>query len=228
MAKSGYDFYLKKCLLPIAPKQLQIKVNNGNKTMSLINEGQINILKQPELTDIEFECLIPQIRYPFSVYKSGFKNAKYFLDYFEKMKNSRRPFQFIVSRRFPSGRSMFSTNIKVSMEDYRITEDAGEGFDLKVKVSLKQYRPYSTKTVKIIQETETPAATVEEVREATDSPAPETQQTYTVVKGDCLWNIAKKIYGNGSLYTKIHDANRDKVSNPNKIYPGQILTIPAA
>lgn len=52
-------------------------------------------------------------------------------------------------------------------------------------------------------------------------------QTYTVVSGDCLWNIAKKFYGNGSQYTKIYDANRGVIGgNPNLIYPGQVLTIP--
>lgn len=54
MSKNGYDFYLKKCLLPIAPEKLQVKINNANDTLTLINEGEINILKTPELTDIEF------------------------------------------------------------------------------------------------------------------------------------------------------------------------------
>lgn len=52
------------------------------------------------------------------------------------------------------------------------------------------------------------------------------QRTYTVKKGDCLWNIAKKFYGSGSAYTKIYDANTNKIANPNLIYPGQIFVIP--
>ena len=52
------------------------------------------------------------------------------------------------------------------------------------------------------------------------------QRTYTVKKGDCLWNIAKKFYGKGSLYTKIYDANTKKIANPNRIYVGQVLVIP--
>ena len=53
-----------------------------------------------------------------------------------------------------------------------------------------------------------------------------TAKSYTVVKGDCLWNIAKKFYGNGSKYTTIYNANQGKIKNPNLIYPGQVLTIP--
>lgn len=73
MARSGYDFYLDKCLLPVTPSKLQIKINNANKTLTLIDEGQINILKTAELTDIEFECDIPQVQYPYpSLHKGRF------------------------------------------------------------------------------------------------------------------------------------------------------------
>ena len=66
MAQSGYDFYLGRCLLPIAPPKLTVKINNANETATLINEGEINILRQAGLTDIEFECRIPQEKYPFA------------------------------------------------------------------------------------------------------------------------------------------------------------------
>ena len=229
MAQNGYDFYLNKCLLPVAPPKLSVKINNANETVTLINEGEINILKKAELTDIEFECRIPQEKYPFAVYKSGFKGADYFLDYFESLKTSKKPFQFIVCRKRPTGKRLFDTNIKVSMEDYKITEDAKNGFDVLVKIKLKQWRDYGTKTVNIFFNMENPKAGFEPQGEATTSPAPAAAQTYTVVKGDCLWNIAKKFYGNGSKYSIIYNANKSVIGgNPNLIYPGQVLTIPAA
>lgn len=52
------------------------------------------------------------------------------------------------------------------------------------------------------------------------------KRTYTVKKGDCLWNIAKKFYGNGSAYTKIYDTNTNKIADPHWIYPGQVFVIP--
>ena len=51
---------------------------------------------------------------------------------------------------------------------------------------------------------------------------------YTVVKGDTLSAIAKKEYGNANAYMKIFEANKPMLSNPDKIYPGQLLRIPAA
>ncbi len=59
-------------------KKLDIRINNKNNTVSLINEGEINILKTAGLTDIEFECDIPQVARPTAVYASGFIGASYF------------------------------------------------------------------------------------------------------------------------------------------------------
>lgn len=57
----------------------------------------------------------------------------------------------------------------------------------------------------------------------------ETDNNYTVVKGDCLWYIARKkeFYGNGFAWPKIYQANRNQIKNPDLIYPKQVFTIPA-
>lgn len=51
-------------------------------------------------------------------------------------------------------------------------------------------------------------------------------QTYTVKPGDTLSKIAQQFYGSPSEYTKIFEANRDKLSNPDNIQAGQELVIP--
>ena len=57
--------------------------------------------------------------------------------------------------------------------------------------------------------------------------APEAQvRTYTVVSGDTLSKIAKQYYGDANDWPKIFDANRDKLSNPDRINVGQVLRIP--
>lgn len=221
----AYHFYIGKILCPVTPSQLQLKIGNNNKKVTLINEGQVNILKQAGLTDISFSLLLPNVKYPFATYKSGFKNAKYFLDELEKLKVDRKPFQFIVTRLLPNGQMLFDTNMKVSLESYDIKEDAKQGFDVTVSVKLKQYKEYGTKVCNITFVDSTAKASVQTTRPTNNLPS--TNKTYTVVKGDCLWSIAKKFYGDGSKYTVIHNANKDKVNDPNLIYPGQVLTIPA-
>ena len=59
-------------------------------------------------------------------------------------------------------------------------------------------------------------------------PAAPEAKTYTVQPGDTLSKIAKQFYGNANAYMKIFDANRDKLSDPNKIQVGQVLKIPNA
>ena len=51
-------------------------------------------------------------------------------------------------------------------------------------------------------------------------------QTYVVRKGDTLSRIAAEHYGDATLYTKIFEANRDVLSDPDKVKPGQKLRIP--
>jgi len=52
------------------------------------------------------------------------------------------------------------------------------------------------------------------------------QQTYTVKAGDTLSKIAKQFLGDANAYPAIFDANRDQLSDPDKIKPGQVLKIP--
>lgn len=58
------------------------------------------------------------------------------------------------------------------------------------------------------------------------APAPAVQ-THTVVKGDNLSKIAKHYYGNANEWKRIFEANRDILKDPDKIFPGQTLKIPA-
>lgn len=148
MAK-GYSFFLGSLQLPIPPESAEMVINNQNTTINLINDQQLNVLRKPGLTEIEFEVLIPQVKYPFATYQNGFKSAAYFLDEFEKLKTGLKPFQLIITRATPNGKLLFDTNIKVSLEDYTIKEDAENGFDLIVSFKFKQYIEVATKTVKV-------------------------------------------------------------------------------
>lgn len=114
------------------------------------------------------------------------------------------------------------------MEDYQITDDAGEGFDIAVSVSLKQYRHYGTKTVTI---TQNQAVTPTSSRETSGK---QETLTHTVAAGDCLWNIAQKYMGDGNRYPELYKANQAVIDKGNQgtgnprytIYPGQVFVIP--
>ena len=54
-----------------------------------------------------------------------------------------------------------------------------------------------------------------------------TSKTYTVQSGDTLSKISKEFYGDANKYNQIFEANKPMLSDPDKIYPGQVLRIPA-
>jgi nucleoid-associated protein YgaU len=58
------------------------------------------------------------------------------------------------------------------------------------------------------------------------APTPSSGKTYTVKAGDTLSKIAKEHLGNANAYMEIFNANKDQLSDPDKIKPGQVLKIP--
>jgi LysM repeat protein len=62
--------------------------------------------------------------------------------------------------------------------------------------------------------------------QASAAAAAPASKTYTVKSGDTLSKIAKEFYGNANEYNKIFEANRDQLSNPDRVSVGQELKIP--
>ncbi|WP_380052923.1 LysM peptidoglycan-binding domain-containing protein [Falsihalocynthiibacter sp. SS001] len=83
---------------------------------------------------------------------------------------------------------------------------------------------------KVVSRVETPFK--RETPEALEKVAPVSEDGNVVVKavtvqpGNTLWGIAKDTYGDGVLYVRVFEANRDSIRDPNLIYPGQLFTVP--
>lgn len=221
----AYSFFLDDVQFPIAPSSMETKINNQNSTITLINEGEVNILKKAGLTDISFELLLPNSKYPFAVYPDGFQPASYYLEKLENLKLSNKPFQFIVSRMKPNGNLLFDTNMKVTIEDYSIEEDAENGFDIAVPLNLKQYREYGTKVLELKKSKASggkPVAKTTKPRATTNKTTP---KSHKVVRGDTLWAISKKYYGKVSRAMTDELAAKNGIKNPDLIYPEQVIKL---
>ena len=216
-----YSIYLDKVLLPIAPKSIKIGFSSQNKTLNLINHGEINMLKDPGLLDIEFDAMLPNTKYPFSIYKDGFESADKFIDKINKLKTDKKPFQFIVTRTRPDGTPLFNTNIKVSLEEYEINEDAEEGFDVILSIKLKQYKPFGTKKIKIEKskdEDNKQEAKVEEKREADESKI--------MIGSDVIVNgrLHRDSYGKGAGQTRTNYKGKVNLINEKGSHPYHVTT----
>jgi LysM repeat protein len=212
-----------KILLPIPPAKMQTTINNQNKSISLMNEGEVNILKSPGLTTIKFDILLPlRTYYPFAMYKNKvFQPAGYYLEYFERLKRHNKTFQFIISRWLPTNgksQNVMKTSITVTLENYVVTEDVDNAPDISVSLELKEYVKYQTVT-KVIN---LASNTVSNASKTTAS-SKTIPNTYIVKKGDTLWAIAKKLLGDGAKCWNL--AKLNGISNPNKLSIGQVLKI---
>ena len=229
-----YYFYINDVLLPVTPSEISVKIKNQNKTVNLADGSEFNIVKLPGLSEISFDCLLPNVRYPFAVYENDFLNGKYFLDMFEDLKLNKSVFKLRIIRKEGFGNTVFDCTI----EDYTIKESANNGFDYTVSLKLKQYIYNKTMVVNFTDSEDNSGVTMEEQR-TTDNKTTGTKE-YTIVSGDTLWGLAKKYYGDGSKYTKIYSDNKDVIENAAKahnrgsssnghwIYPGTKINIKEA
>ena len=244
---SSYKFFIDDLELPYAPSALKIKINSNNKTVELVNGKEINLLKEPKLTDISFDINLPRgIQYPFA---NLLQKPEVFLDYFEKLKLEKRSARLLITRPTPmKGSDSFVQAIHsvsvlnsdfsyfdmlVSLEDYTIEENADNGRDVKVSLNFKEYRNYITSyDLKTIQKTpkrntETTTKQVETVKTV----------THTVKQGDTLMSISRTYYGVADKWQSIYNANKNIIeevaqqhgrassSNGHWIYPPTKLII---
>nr|DAJ16579.1 MAG TPA: tail assembly protein [Siphoviridae sp. ct2ef27] len=231
----SYYFYLGDFQLPVPPPRMDIKVGNKNKTVSLINEGEINILKTPGLKEVSFEAMFPNQSYPFADYATSltgmavsallgnsfaYQSASGFLSSLQTAKLANLPLRFIVTRLTANFTMLFDSNFLVSIEDFTMKEDAKNGYDIVVPLRLKEYRPYGTKEVTVsTDENGKETITVKESRQ-TDKL---TEKAWTVTKEKSVFEAVKLASGGGLNWRSI--ANLNGVLNPSAVQPGQVLKL---
>ena len=218
-----YRLYLKQdgkqILLPVTPAEIEMKTGNRNKAVYILNFGEMNLAKKPGLQEIRFTALLPGRRYSFVQTEDGFHEPEYFLNCFKEYKATAKPVQLILFRRLADGTQLFCGNMDVLLEDYTVTEKGGEQGDFWVEMCWKEWK--TAKSIRYSVKGQNGGNVLVEQGKERQAKTPAT--TYTVKKGDCLWNIAKKQLGDGAKYKEI--AQKNGISDPNRIYPGQVLKL---
>jgi nucleoid-associated protein YgaU len=211
---NGYNFYFKDgsdvLTFPVTPGELSIKVGSNNKVVTLINEGDINILKSPALIEVEFEARFPMRKFPYSREVSDFQT---YFDKFKELKEKKKSFRFIVSRTTLKNKRSWDTNLLVALEDFELKESADEGDDVIIAFKLRQFKQYGVKRLDVSKYgVSKPKYTVSSPSRSGDNNIGSTK-TYTVKPGDCLWNISKQFYGNGADWNSIYNANKSAIND---------------
>ncbi len=202
-----YEIWFNNVMFPVAPEKIQTEINGNNKTINLINEAEVNQIKGMKLTNFSFELMIPWVEYPFSVYWDSFQGQDYYLSIIKELKTSKKPFKLKIIRKDYMDNPTWDTSMNVTLESYKLDEEAENGLDVVIPVELKQYVKYGTKKVKVKGK---------KFRTSNvDTNKKKIVKSYTTKKGDTLRLVGKKVYGVNTLNNAeaIYKKNKSKVNN---------------
>lgn len=200
----------KELILPVTPPRYFWRHPTKIEVVSLDQLGEATLHGGYKMGDCTLEnVLLPAQQYPFMVPGSRAAPYEYLYD-LEVWCDKGAQLQWIVS----------GTSVNASVLIEEITQGEQDGTnDLYITIAMRQWQRLETPVLALSGGGATTA------RDSQTGAA--STKTYTVQSGDCLWNLAEKYYGDGTQYKKLAAANPE-ITNPNLIYPGQVLTIPPA
>ena len=203
-----------KIQLPVLPPSFQVTNGSKNDSVDIVGLGEIVILQSRPALQFGWSSFFPAAKFP-GLQVSRITKPLTLIQQINEWKASKKPIHFIATA--------CGVDVYASIESFTYSEEGGDPGTYQYSIKLKEYREITVRQVKVNIPKKTASVKKEKPRvDNTVQP-----KTYTVKRGDCLWNIAKKFYGSGAQYTKIYNANKGVIGgNPNLIYPGQVLTIP--
>lgn len=206
-------------LLPVNPlDDITVQIKSDNKTYTSIALGEISRIGRPKLKSIKIKSLFTDQVYPFTSTSSA-QSTRSYVDMIELCMSNQQTARLII---IGDG---IDINMLCSVESFKPKIAWGETNERYYELELQEYREPAIKRIQLAAQP-SPNQPAPASASKSNAKGPEKPKTYVVKSGDCLWNIAKKYYGNGAQYTKIYEANKDKIKKPSLVYAGQELVIP--
>ena len=215
-----------KIRFPVVPSAIGVNRSNNIDTQSVLKLGEVPVFNGTSLKTIELTSFFPNQEYSFCDY-TGFMKPYEFSDKIQKWMYEGKPLRIIVTDS--------PTNMQCLIQQFDTVEQDGTR-DLYFTLNLLEYRPIEVPNLSNSNQSNNSNSNSSSNSQNTSRPNNKTntnssnqQKSHKVVKGDSLWDIAQKHYGNGSLYPKIKEANKAKypsLSKSNVIYTNMELIIP--
>ena len=214
-----------KIRFPVVPSSVGVNRSNNIDTQSVLKLGEVPIFNGTSLKTIELTSFFPNQEYSFCDY-TGFMKPYQFSEKIQKWMYEGKPLRIIVTDS--------PTNMQCLIQQFDTVEQDGTR-DLYFTLNLVEYRPIEVPNLSNNNASSSSTSNSSSNSQNTSRPSETNtssnnqQKSHKVIKGDSLWDIAQKYYGNGSLYPKIKEANKDKypsLSSSNVIYTNMELIIP--
>lgn len=204
-----------KYQFPVPPPEFSIQAGNQTQSVNIYALGELNLWGPEKLDALTIQSFFPDPSYDYPFCQcGGYPEPWDTVNMINEWRNSGVPLRLIITGT--------EINMLVLIEGFNYGVNDGTS-NINFQLTLKKYKQVTTPSVDntgIIINRPTPS------NNGGISGGGSSQRTYTVVSGDNLTKISKRFYGTGSKWQTIYNANKDKISNPNLIYPGQVLVIP--
>lgn len=204
--------------LSMLPETVKLKTSGKFQSYDVMNIGEVKIPKGEKLAAISWSGTLPGAsRRSMSYIKSQhWQSPNTLIGTLEGWKKNGSKLKVMVTGTV--------INHDVYINDFSPQPKGGNG-DYEYAISFVQAKDIAIYTTSELGMQ--PASPSNSNVSTNTRPAAPKKTTYTVVRGDCLWNIAKRFLGAGNRYMDIYNANKSVIGrNPNLIYAGQVYTIP--
>ena len=198
---------------PILPTSIEISGNINTSTTNVLKLGEVIVCGGMGLRTTEINSFFPGEQYHFCNYKD-FPQPYDCVNKLKKWMEQGLILRYIITET--------DVNMEVIIESFKHGKQDGTN-DVYFTLSLKEYK--RIQIPKVNTNNDEKLSSVKDVP-LTKGFEVKKQRTHKVSKGDSLWSLAKKYYGNGDLWKKIYDANKKLIKNPDIIQDGWVLVIP--
>lgn len=193
-------------LMPVTPPSFYVEEGRQIEGIDMSDIGQVHLPGLRKLFNERMEFLLPSSARNYTA--GGWTGEPYaVVDRLTEWSNSGDVLRFIVTDT--------PVNYPVLLGPVRHGQKDGTG-DVYVTLELRRYRELAEESTEINQDTGNKGRTAHQEKKE--------ESSYTVEKGDTLWGICRRTYGDGSLAWKLAEANG--IKNANLIFPGQALKLP--
>ncbi len=197
---------------PIFPSSFEVKGNSIVNTTNIIKLGEVVVFGGVGLRSTDISSFFPNQNYPFCDY-AGFPKPYDCVALLKDWMEKGYILRFIITET--------NINFECIITDNSYKEQDGTR-DVYFTLNLKEYKRIQIPKVNTNNDEKLSSAKNVPLTKGFDTK----QKTHKVGKGDSLWSLAQKYYGNGDLWKKIYDANKKLIKNPDHIEDGWVLVIP--